>query len=149
MKKILAIIYLGICVVGNFSSHKCNSNNIMNILWLNEEESTCLNVIFETTRGDFDFVNKKVAFLTGSSGSTISNKELYFNMQKQHSIDSNYPCDNGTLYIFDAVQKEESGGYDGAIVYWSKFAVIPIDKIVRRLKKKELKSMENCKIKEI
>jgi len=30
------------------------------------------------------------------------------------------------------MQKEGSGGYDTAIVYWSKF-LVPIEKIVKRL----------------
>ncbi len=40
-----------------------------------------------------------------------------------------------SLYIFDTIQKVESGGYDAAIVYWSKF-VIPIEKVVKRLNEK-------------
>jgi hypothetical protein len=55
-------------------------------------------------------------------------------MHKKHSTNEKYLCDNGTLYIFNAAQKAESGGYDAAIVYWSKF-VVPIEKIVNRLKK--------------
>lgn len=57
-------------------------------------------------------------------------------MQKKHTIEEDFPCDNGTLYIFNAFQKEESGGYDAAIVYWSKF-VIPIEEIINRLKNKQ------------
>ena len=100
---------------------------------LDETESVYLNKIFETTRKDFDFTNKKVGFLTGSSGKTLSSKEHYFDMHKKHSTNANYPCDNGTLYIFNATQKVESGGYDAAIVYWSKF-VVPIEEVVKRLK---------------
>jgi hypothetical protein len=37
------------------------------------------------------------------------------------------------LYIFNAAQKEESGGYDAAIVYWSKM-IIPTNDIVKMLK---------------
>jgi hypothetical protein len=37
------------------------------------------------------------------------------------------------LYIFDAAQKAESGGYDAAITYWNKF-VIPTEEVVKRLK---------------
>ena len=55
-------------------------------------------------------------------------------MQEKHSTDASYPCDNGTLYIFNATQKAESGGYDAAIVYWSKFS-LPIEDVVKRLKK--------------
>ena len=101
---------------------------------LNSYESAFLNIIFKNKLGGFDFSNKKIGFLTGSSGTTKSSKEYYFDMQKKHSSNENYPCDNGTLYIFNAVQKAESGGYDGAIVYWNKF-LLPVDKVVKKLKK--------------
>lgn len=124
------------------SVHKCNSNEIMeqtdrieteDTLLLNETEGAYLNKIFETTRKDFDFTNKKVGFLTGSSGKKMSSKEHYFDMHKKHSINANYPCDNGALYVFNATQKMESGGFDATIVYWSKFA-IPIEDVVKSLK---------------
>jgi hypothetical protein len=101
-------------------------------LLLNETEAAYLNKIFETTRKNFDFTNKKVGFIkiSGEKG-----KIHYFDMQKRHYIDKDSACDNGTLYIFDADQKEESGGYDAAIVYWSKF-LIPIKDVVKRLKGK-------------
>ena len=60
---------------------------------------------------------------------------LYFDMQKKHILDKNNICNNGHLYVFNTSQKEESGGYDGAIVYWSK-RIVPIEKIIRWLKSK-------------
>ncbi|MDR2423844.1 MAG: hypothetical protein LBD59_03865 [Prevotellaceae bacterium] len=88
--------------------NKCNSNDILeqteeNLL-LNETEGAYLNKIFETARNDFDFVNKEIGFLTGSSGTKKSSKELYFDMHEKHSTNANSPCDNGTLYIFTATQ---------------------------------------------
>ena len=97
---------------------------------LNNHESAFLNVIFKDSLKGFDFTNKKVGFIkiSGEKG-----KIHYFNMQKKYFVDEKHPCDNGTLYIFDAAQKEESGGYDAAIVYWSK-RLIPIQEVVKRLK---------------
>lgn len=116
--------------------HKCNSNEIMkqteeNLL-LNETEGAYLNKIFETNQNDFDFINKKVGFImiSGENGKTH-----YFDMHEKHSTNANLPCDNGTLYIFNAEQKAESGGYDAAIVYWSKF-LLPVEKVIKRLKEK-------------
>ncbi|MDR2913473.1 MAG: hypothetical protein LBV74_01325 [Tannerella sp.] len=106
---------------------------------LNETEGAYLNKIFETTRKDFDFTNKKIRFFTGSSGGIRSSKEHYFDMQEKHATNADSPCDNGTLYIFDAAQKAESGGYDAAIVYWSKF-LLPIEKVVERLKEQRNKT---------
>jgi hypothetical protein len=68
--------------------------------------------------------------ISGESGKT-----RYFDMQEKHAINANSPCDNGTLSIFNTAQKAESGGYDAAIVYWSKF-LLPIEKVVERLKEK-------------
>jgi len=99
---------------------------------LNSHESAFLNVIFKDSLKGFDFSNKEVGFIkiSGENG-----KIHYFDMQKKNFVDENHPCDNGTLYIFDATQKGESGGYDAAIVYWSKF-LMPVEKVVKRLKEK-------------
>ncbi|HZK25959.1 MAG TPA: hypothetical protein VFD00_00255 [Thermoclostridium sp.] len=141
MNRLLVIVCLEMFVFSCSPIHKCNSNDIMehtnkvaNSL-LNETEGKYLNRIFETSRKDFDFINKKIGFLTGSSGTIQSSKEHYFDMQEQHSTNENSPCDNGTLYIFNASQKGELGGYDAAIVYWSKF-LIPVEKVVKSLKEK-------------
>jgi hypothetical protein len=143
MKKLLVIICLEMFVFGCCPIYKCNTNNVMgqtdrieidDNLLLNETESVFLNRIFETTRKDFDFTNKQIGFFTGSSGKTKSSKEQYFDMHEKHSTNANSPCDNGALYIFNAAQKEESGGYDAAVVYWSKF-LLPVEKVVKRLKK--------------
>lgn len=98
---------------------------------LNSHESAFLNIIFKDSLNGFVFTNKKVGFIkiSGENG-----KIHYFEMQKKYFADKRHPCDNGTLYIFNATQKKESGGYDAAIVYWSKFH-IPIDKVVKKLKK--------------
>lgn len=77
MKKLFIIVCLEMLVLSCSSIHKHNSNDTMeqtdkietdDNLLLNEIESTYLNRIFEATRKDFDFTNKKVAFLTGSLG---------------------------------------------------------------------------------
>jgi hypothetical protein len=101
-------------------------------LLLNATEGAYLNKIFETARNGFDFTNKKAGFImiSGEKGKTH-----YFDMHKKHSTNANDSCDNGTLYIFNAEQKAASGGYDAAIVYWSKFAV-PVGQVIKRLKNK-------------
>ncbi len=101
------------------------------VLLLNNHESAFLNVIFKDSLDGFDFTNKKVGFIkiSGDRG-----KANYFEMQKKYFADKSQSCDNGTLYILNATQKKESGGYDAAIVYWSKF-LLPVDKVVKKLKK--------------
>jgi hypothetical protein len=102
-----------------------------NLPLLNCYESTYLNVIFKDSLKEFDFKGKQVGFIrNGGKG-----KNQYFDMHKKYIADKNSPCDDGVLYFFDATQKEESGGYDAVIVYWSK-RVIPINDLVKRLKGK-------------
>lgn len=98
---------------------------------LNCCESAYFNVIFESSRQDFDFTNKKIGFITGSNGGTISNKASYFSLERDR-FNRNNTTNGGTLYIFNAEQKEQSGGYDAAIMYWSK-VLVPINDVVRRL----------------
>jgi hypothetical protein len=140
-KIIILILCLGIFVAYCFPIKKNNSNErmkqtiIVEDSLLNETEGIYLNGVFGVTRKDFNFINKKVGFLTGSSGKTMGSKNYYFDMQEKHSINKNSPIDNGSLYIFDAKQKEASGGYDAAIIYWSKL-IISIDEVIERLRGK-------------
>jgi hypothetical protein len=99
---------------------------------LNCYESAYFNVLFEKNRKNFDFTDKKIGFITGSNGKTKSSKANYFALEKDR-FNRNYTSNGGTLYIFDAVQKEVSGGYDAAIVYWSK-VLVPAKDVAKRLK---------------
>ena len=78
---------------------------------------------------DFDFTEKKVGFIYSGAR---SNKKEYFDLEKDRFNRSNTP-NGGTLYIFDDAQKEQSDGYDAAIVYWSK-RLIPIQDVIKRLR---------------
>lgn len=93
---------------------------------LNEYEGRYLNFIFNIDPQDFNLVGKKVGFL----GSKID----YFNDTR--STDRNFTTVGGSsLYIFDATQKVESGGYDAAITYWNKFS-LPTEEVVKILSKR-------------
>ena len=93
---------------------------------LNEYEGRYLNFIFNIDPQDFNLVGKKVGFL----GSKID----YFNDTR--STDRNFTTVGGSsLYIFDATQKVESGGYDAAITYWNKFS-LPTEEVVKMLSKR-------------
>ena len=96
---------------------------------LNSHESAFLNVIFKDSLKGFDFTNKKIGFLLAGSK---RNKKEFFKEERERYY-NNSTTINGTLYIFDVSQKEESGGYDAAIVYWSK-RLISIQDVVKRLK---------------
>jgi len=111
---------------------RINKMGIDNSLSLNSDESDYFNVIFEKTRKDFDFTDKKIGFITGSNGKTKSSKARYFSLEKDRFY-RNYTPNGGTLYVFDTVQKEASGGYDAVIVYWSK-VLVSENEAVKRLK---------------
>jgi hypothetical protein len=97
--------------------------------FLNCYESSYLNVVFKDSLKKFDFTGKKVGFLDRGAK---SNKKEFFGLERDRFNRNNSP-NRGTLYIFDETQKKESGGYDAAIVYWSKF-LLPIEEVVKRLK---------------
>jgi hypothetical protein len=97
-------------------------------LIFNEYEGMYLNFIFKLNTQDFNLVGKKVVFL-GSKMAFFKDERDWFSRGCKGGVGGT------TLYIFNAKQKVESGGYDAAIVYWSKF-VIPIEKVIKRLKKK-------------
>ncbi len=93
---------------------------------LNEYEGRYFNFIFNIDSQDFNLIGKKVGFW----GSKID----YFN--DTCSTVRNFTTVGGSsLYIFDATQKEESGGYDAAITYWNK-SLLPTEEVVKRLSKK-------------
>jgi hypothetical protein len=92
---------------------------------LNEYEGRYLNFIFNINPQDFNLIGKKVGF----SRSKID----YFRDTRERFYNNSTTVGGSSLYIFNATQKEESGGYDAAITYWNKF-VIPIEKVVERLK---------------
>ncbi|MBQ0058145.1 MAG: hypothetical protein KBT20_10860 [Bacteroidales bacterium] len=126
--------------VSNFADiPKALLENIGNLgindsLLLNTQESIYFNCIFEKSRNDFDFTEKKIAFLTGSSGNDKSTKRDYFNLEKYQYV-HNFPPNSGELYVFNEEQKEKSGGYDAAIVYWCK-VIMTKEKVVERLRRK-------------
>ena len=98
---------------------------------LNRDEGTYLNEIFKDTLNGFDFTGKKVAFIYSGAK---SDKHEYFNQVKDRHRTGKTTVGGTYLYIFDVSQKAESGGYDAAIVYWSKLFV-PVDKVIKKLKK--------------
>ena len=92
---------------------------------LNEYEAKYLNFIFKLDTGSFSLVGKKIGFL--------GSKKAFFKDERERLLRGETGVGGCGLYIFNATQKEKSGGYDAAIVYWCKF-VLPVDKVVERLK---------------
>ena len=138
---ILMIILINMNIYGQVPENNDIPTDLINKLdkmggsspLLNCYESAFLNSIFIDTLTCFDFTNKKVGFIEGVGKRS---KTDYFNMHKKHLADEKNPLDNGSLYIFNETQKNESGGYDAAIVYWSKIH-LPINKVIIKLQNKK------------
>ncbi|MBP5456084.1 MAG: hypothetical protein J6Y37_06255 [Paludibacteraceae bacterium] len=132
MKTFFVILSLGMLAFSCSSLRKSDSDSFEEEkrIPLNEEEGAYLNKVFESVREDFDFTNKRVGFIQSNG---TKGKKHYLNDQKTYFEGEN-PCCVAQLFIFNAAQKEECGGYDAAIIYWSKFE-IPIEDAVRRMKK--------------
>ena len=116
------------CVLNNINKMGIDDNPL-----LTELEGEYFNALYQVPDKEFNLSGKKVAFFTGSLGKTKSDKKMYFAGEKSNFRLNNSP-NVGTLYIFNAEQKEQSGGYDAAIIYWSK-RLVPINEVVKRLKK--------------
>ena len=110
---------------------------------LNSCESEYFNVFFKDEKKDFDFTGKKVGFIASSTGK-MKNKANYFKKQKsqykkyKRANLNYYDLVNAPyIYIFDEKEKEESGGYDAAILYCRnpKFHIMhPKEKVIKKLK---------------
>ncbi|SFQ08903.1 hypothetical protein [Flavobacterium akiainvivens] len=85
---------------------------------LNSNEAAFLNNYLADRKGDFDFTQKKVLFLSGTTGKNFDTKSRYFNDVK--SWDQKNAVVATTLIPLSAEQKIESGGYDVMVIRWCK-----------------------------
>lgn len=134
---IIIMLFSGINLLGQVRSFNDIPKDILEQLdkmgiddspMLSSHESAYFNEVFKENLNGFDFTGKKVGFIERGG---IRNKIKYFDLEKDRFSRKETP-NGGTLYIFDETQKKESGGYDAAIVYWSKI-LIPIQDVVNRL----------------
>jgi hypothetical protein len=85
--------------------------------WLTKYESEYFNNQFKNQRNDFDFMNKKIAFVTGSSGSRHLTKTDYFEDIKSGPKDNEIA---DTPIFLTQEEKVKSGGYDVIMLSWVK-----------------------------
>lgn len=115
--------------IPQFLLDSINTMGIDGIPVLNEFEGNYFNNLFKVDPQASNLIGKRICFLRGGS---LKTKADYFN-ETRDRYKQNYSIIGGSaLYVFDETQKKESGGYDAAIVYWSKFT-ISIDDILKRL----------------
>ena len=103
----------------NLRAQIVDSTLIDNNSTLNKYESDFLNNYLKKYRDTFDFAKKKIIFISGNSGTIIGNKKDYFNYIIKW--DKDYKSTIATsVVIFNAKEREQSGGYDAIVTYWVK-----------------------------
>ena len=87
---------------------------------LNEDESVFLNKLLVQQGDRFDFTNAKIAFVTGSAGTKIVDKQYYFDKLILPFIEKD--VEPSTFYKqLDDEEKDISGGYDAIVFAWVKW----------------------------
>lgn len=99
---------------------------------LNKYESDFLNHYLKDERKQFEFTDKRIIFVTGSTGNEIRSKIDYFNEIDNWNKKYNRKIAT-SLYIFNDEENEESGGYDAILTYWVK-TVPNKQKIIKKVK---------------
>lgn len=77
-------------------------------------------------------IKPQVLSLIGKKVGFLGNKADYFRYTRNQAN----LVGGSAMYVFNAKQKAESGGYDAAVVYWRKFLLRP-EWVVKRLKAKK------------
>ncbi len=118
MKHIISILILTLCIQ-YVLAQSIDSCGMDNIGYLNQHEALFLNNYFRDYKIDYDFKGKRVLFITGSNGNTLSCKIDYFNDIKKWKLEYNDKIST-SLVVLSEKEKEESGGYDAILLYWVK-----------------------------
>lgn len=87
--------------------------------FLNNEEVKLLNTLLEKQRDTLDLTDKKVAFVTGSSGSMIKTKSDYFENSVKPWIEKDSKPQIFIVLLTED-EKRKSGGYDVLVLSWVK-----------------------------
>lgn len=105
----------------NLSGQQSNNCGKDNDPKINKDEASFLNSYLTDTKNGFDFSGKKIAFVTGSSGSKIGTKSEYFHEVRKWSLDNSKISTSFIILTDD--EKLKSGGYDAIITYWVKILI--------------------------
>ena len=100
---------------------------------LNKKEVELLNSLLNDTRDDFNFADKKIAFITGSNGGTIVSKSNYFHNAVIPWIEND---SEPQIFMVELTEDEKlkSGGYDVLVLSWVKiFTPRTQEKVIKQL----------------
>jgi hypothetical protein len=87
---------------------------------VNLREGTFLNYFLEKNRKDYDFRDKKIAFIGGNGGGRIIPKKEYFDTLKRFEKIDTSIFNGSFIVLLTEKEKIKSGGYDVLITYWAK-----------------------------
>lgn len=109
----------------------CGINNVQ---ILNVSESEFLKCYLSLDIDVEEFSGMKVIFVTGPSGSRISDKNSYFKSIKSYNL-RGMKISTSLLWL-NKEQKTNSGGYDAIITYWVKrFSKRQLKRIIKKVEK--------------
>jgi hypothetical protein len=119
----------------NIFGQSSDSLNIDNNIALNRQEINFLNTALKSSRDTFDFADKKIAFVTGSSGSKLISKQDYFLTCVKPSTDKGSMPQISFVHLTPE-EKQNSKGYDAIVMSWVKvFTNKQRKKIIEQLSK--------------
>lgn len=104
--------------------------------FLSEQEWDYFRIMFNLEEEHYNLMDKRVVFLTGSLGKSISSKRVFFNAERHRYYAGEAPLPK-VLYLFDDISAKDIG-VDAVIVYYSK--AIPSRKQVIKVIKSHVKN---------
>ena len=104
---------------------------------LNNYEAEFLNKIFENSRENFDFTNKKVVFIYAHIG--VKSKKHFFSEQRKRFLMKS-TISSCSLFILDKKQSE-TNKYDAIITCWFKFYP-NLEKLIKKVRKNNLQDIK-------
>jgi hypothetical protein len=114
------VIFIFIACSSFLKSQSLDSCGIDNNPKVNLKEGTFLNYFLEKNRKDYDFRNKKTAFIGGNGGGRIIPKKEFFDTLKRYEKIDTSIFNGSFIVLLTEKEKIKSGGYDVLITYWAK-----------------------------
>lgn len=132
------ILFLLIFKTGINSAQSLDSCGLNDKHELTLSESNFLNTYLQKQRNDFDFLQKKIAFLSGYSIKYKTTKSKFFQLIKSQVDVRKYYLQ---VIPFNSTDKANSGGFDGFILYDEKLKLdsVSISEIAQLIGGKEIK----------
>ena len=136
----MKLLLLLLCLLSfNISAQQLDSCGLNNDSKLNANEAAYFNKRYQETRGEFNFLHKRLIFITGGTGGILGSKRKYFDYVKEWKVEYGRDYIGGsTLMPFTEAQRSESGGHDAIVTYWTK--LLPSAKhVIKRVNRKAKK----------